>query len=113
MGVLVALSFNILSTRISYKYLLIVGITMMNITMALFLLVSFVCKENPAVGFNISIGLCFLVGLFGVIVQLSYCGMINYFGEKTVANFNIGVGASGLFVTVLRIVITAIYLSTH
>jgi hypothetical protein len=35
MGVLVALSFNTLSRRISYKYLLIIEITM-NIKMALF-----------------------------------------------------------------------------
>lgn len=84
---------------------------MINVTLGLFVLISVVCKDDPALGFNISIGLCFMIGFFGIIVQLSYCGMINYFGEKTVANFNIGVGASGLFVTVLRIVITAIYLS--
>lgn len=81
--------------------------------MVLFLIISAVCKSTPAVGFYISIALCFAVGFFGSLVQLSYCGMINYFGEKTVANFNVGVGASGLFVTILRILITAIYLSTH
>jgi hypothetical protein len=64
----------------------------------------------PAVGFSISIALCFIIGFFGVSVQLSYCSMINFFGAKTVVNYSIGSGMSGLIITLIRVIITAIYL---
>ena len=110
MGVSVALCYNIISTKFSYKFIVLFGLCVVNCCIISFLVVSIVCKNMPAVGFSISIALCFIIGFFGVSVQLSYCSMINFFGAKTVVNYSIGSGMSGLIITLIRVIITAIYL---
>lgn len=105
-----ALLFNQISSRLSYKRILVTSILSINACMVLLLLISVLSQSDPSAGFYASVGVCLLTGFFGIMIQLSYCGMINFFDERTVANFNIGVGASGLFMTILRVIITAIYL---
>lgn len=57
--------------------------------------------------------ICTLFGLFGMILQLTYSAMFNYFNRTTVSNYNIGVGVSGLLITILRMTITAVYESIN
>lgn len=57
--------------------------------------------------------ICTGFGLFGMILQLTYSAMFNYFNRTTVSNYNIGVGVSGLLITILRMSITAIYIAIH
>jgi hypothetical protein len=75
----------------------------------LFLLISVLCKENEAVGFWLSIVNSFFLGFFSNVVQLSFFGMINYFGEKTVSRFTVGTALSGLSVIILRAIVTSVF----
>jgi hypothetical protein len=85
------------------------GIIVSNLSLLLFLLISVVCKGKEGIGFWISMINCFFLGCFSNIVQLSFFGMINYFGEKTVSRFTIGTGLSGLSVITLRALVAAIF----
>lgn len=110
-AMITAMFFKAITARFSYKTLIIVSITMINTCLILLLVISLVTKSDPKIGFYCSVFLCLCLGFFGIIIQLSYCGMINYFNTRTVGNFNIGVGASGVFVTVLRMAITGIFMA--
>lgn len=113
MGLIVAMLFNLISLKFSYKFLVIGSILMINLLLVSMLIVSLVCKEYQTLGFSLTIGFCFFFGFFGLILQLSYSAMFNYFSRTTVSNYNIGVGMSGVFTTILRMVITAIYASLY
>lgn len=112
MAMVTALFFKALTNKLSYKFLIILGIIMINVCLSALLIISLATKQNPAIGFYLSLGICFALGFFGITIQLSYCGMINYFNEKTVANFNIGFGGSGLLVILLRMAITGIFMAS-
>jgi hypothetical protein len=51
----------------------------------------------------------FLIGFSNNLCQLSFYGMINFFGKKTVSRFTIGTATSGLSIIILRAIITVIY----
>jgi len=98
-----------MTLKIDYKTLVIYGIVITNLSLFLLLLISGVCKNHQALGFWLSMLATFLVGFFSNLVQLSFFGMINYFGSKTVSRFTIGTAASGLSLTILRAIITAAF----
>lgn len=50
-----------------------------------------------------------MIGFFNNLCQLSFFGMINYFGMQTVSRFTIGTAGSGIMVMLLRIIVTAIF----
>lgn len=59
--------------------------------------------------FGLSLVITFVIGFASNSAQLSFFAMINYLGEKTVSRFTVGTAASGLFLAVLRIIITGIF----
>lgn len=72
-------------------------------------LISLVCTENVGLGFWLSMLTCFMLGVFSNFAQLSFFGMINYFGGDTVSKFTIGTAASGLMLLLLRAIITGAF----
>jgi hypothetical protein len=52
---------------------------------------------------------CVLLGSSSNLVQLSFYGMINYFGSKVVSRFTVGTAVSGLALVLLKVVITACF----
>lgn len=98
-----------MTNKFSYRTLVPRGIIVSNISLLLFLLISVFCKENERIGFWISMINGFFLGFFSNIVQLSFFGMINYFGEKTVSRFTIGTGLSGLSLIMLRAIVAAVF----
>lgn len=76
--------------------------------MLLLLLVALILKETNRFGFFLSVILCIIVGISSNVVQLSYFAMINFVPEKVISAFTLGTAFSGLFLTILRMIITAI-----
>lgn len=96
--------------KFSYEFLVKYGIIGTNICMALLVALSLIFgKDQPSVGFYLSLIVCFLIGLFSNIAQLSFFGMINYFGGETVSRFTIGTAGSGVLVIILRAIVTAAF----
>ena len=106
--VLTGISFNWISTAYKYRNIVTVGIVGTNITIALMLVVSLLTKNSMVFGFWVCMLLCFCVGFFSNIAQLSFFGMINFLGNSTVSRYTIGTAAGGLCINALRIVIVAI-----
>jgi ABC-type Co2+ transport system permease subunit len=75
--------------------------------MLLFLVISILCKNMTELGFWCCMVTGFFLGFFSNIVQLSFYGMINYFGQKTVSRFTVGTAVSGLSIMIVRAIITA------
>lgn len=111
--VLTGIIFNWISLKFNYKTMIVFGIIGTNICLLLLLIVSIIYRESIAVGFWLSIILCFVIGFVSNLVQLSFFAMINYFGFKTVSRFTIGTAVSGLSLIILRAVITAGFGSDH
>jgi len=104
-------TFNMINKKYSYESLVKIGITGGNICVVLLVITSVIFKNSPHAGFWLSIFECFFVGIFSNFTQLSFFGMINYFGGATVSRFTIGTAASGLMLIVLRAIITAAFQS--
>lgn len=103
--------FNWINRKLTYKSLVFIGIIGVNVTLIILLAISLIFKDNPTVGFWLSMVTCFFIGFFNNFAQLSFFGMINYFGGETVSKFTIGTAASGLSLILLRAVITASFSS--
>lgn len=101
------ITFHWLSKRFNYKVIVPVGIVGTNLCIVLTLIVSLTTSSQP-LGFWISLVLIFFMGAFANISQLSFFGMINYFGDQTVSRYTIGTAAGGLFITLLRCLIVSI-----
>ncbi|MCB0370243.1 MAG: hypothetical protein KDD45_12680 [Bdellovibrionales bacterium] len=50
-----------------------------------------------------------MVGVGTNLSQLTFCAMINYLSQKIVSKYTIGTAVSGVLISGIRIVITAIY----
>lgn len=81
---------------------------MCTVSLLLLLLTSLIFKKAYKFGFYLSIILCVIVGMSSNIVQLSYFAMINFVPEKVISTFTLGTAFSGLSLTILRMIITAI-----
>lgn len=73
-------AFNWINKMLSYKSLVSAGIVGVNVTLIVLLVISLICKESIDVGFWLSMVTCFFIGFFNNFAQLSFFGMINYFG---------------------------------
>lgn len=103
------IAFNWISNKFSYTNIVKTGIIGLNAMLVLLLLISILLKGNIGLGFALTLVTGFFLGFFNNFVQLSFFGMINYFGMQTVSRFTIGTAASGLMVIVIRAIITAIF----
>ena len=103
------LLFKIISTKFQSKSLIIAGTIGINFFLLYLLFISLVCKTNISLGFSLSLIGAFFLGLTNNLCQLSFFGMMNYFGMETVSKFTIGTAVSGIMVVLLRAIITGIF----
>jgi hypothetical protein len=85
-----------------------VGLIVCTISLLLLLVTALIFKNVPKFGFLLSLFICIMVGISSNIVQLSYFAMINFVPEKVISRFTIGTALSGLSLTIIRMIITAI-----
>jgi hypothetical protein len=105
---LICIVFRWITLKFSYQLLISVGITISNLTLFLGLAICGIFK-NSAAGFWLNMVNCLLLGMFSNVTQLSFFGMMNYFGSKVVSRFTIGTAASGLALIFLKMIITACF----
>ena len=105
--VVIALVYNEMQKRISYRKMILWGLFGTNITLAAMLAVALL-MEQTTIGYFIELLLCFCVGAFGNITQLSFFAMINYLSTGTISNFNIGTALSMVVTSLTRIIILSI-----
>lgn len=103
------LLFKTISTKFGYTNLVKCGIIGLNLFLVYLLVISIVCKENIGLGYYLTLVGGFFLGFSNNLCQLSFFGMINYFGMETVSKFTIGTAASGLMVILLRAIVTGIF----
>lgn len=103
------ISFRWITTRFSYTNIVKTGVIGLNIMLTLLVLISIIFKNSINLGFALTLVTGFFLGFFNNFVQLSFFGMINYFGMQTVSRFTIGTAASGLMVIIIRAIITGIF----
>ena len=104
---LVALSYHEISKRMKYVTMIVVGVAVVNICLIALLVCSIVLKREQA-GFIITLALCWVLGMFSNLAQLTYFAMINYVSSDVVSKFTIGTAVSGLGLTIARMIIVAI-----
>lgn len=105
--ILVGSTYHILSNKYKYIQLITVGNIGINIALAAILMVSIVLKET-AVGFMLLLLSALMIGVSANLSQLSFFAMINYLSQNVVSKFTVGTAISGLFITLIRIVILVI-----
>jgi hypothetical protein len=101
-------TYHILSNKLTYITLITIGNIGINIALLAILIVSIVLKET-AVGFVFLLLSAFLIGVSANLSQLSFFAMINYLSQEVVSKFTVGTAVSGLFITVIRMIILAIF----
>ena len=107
MYVVTGLFWKEICKRVSYKYLILVGLIVINIIMVLLPLIAYY-KGNSQLGYILCLMLCGLIGIFNNIAQLSFFALINFMSLDIVNIFNQGTAVSGLTMILLRIIILAI-----
>lgn len=114
---LLAVLFGYLITAAAYRKLTslfsiqrIVNIGLLTCTGSLIALLSASVLFHKAQGFGfaLSIIICMILGISSNAVQLSYFAMINFTPTKVISRFTIGTALSGLLLTILRMLITAV-----
>ena len=79
-----------------------------NIALLMLLIVSLVLKQTLT-GFILLLVISFIIGVGANLTQLSFYATINYLSQDVVSKFTIGTAVSGLFIAVVRAVLTAIF----
>lgn len=105
--VITGATFHYVSTKFLFKQLIPWGIMGTSASLLLMFIVSLLTK-NSGSGFYICLVLAFCVGFFSNIAQLSFMGMMNFFGDSTVSRYTIGTAAGGLSINILRVILVAI-----
>lgn len=100
--------FKMLTNRFSYMKLIYIGLVGTNVCLVVLFMSSVFFMNIQGLGFGISIIVCILLGFLGNLPQLSYFAMINYMSKECVTKYTIGTAASGLFLTICRMIIVAI-----
>lgn len=106
--VVIVLSYRWLSYKFTYRKLVTTGLIISSISLVMFLLLSLTCRDAKGFGFGMSLIACFFLGIGSNLYQLTFFAEINYLTESVVSKFTIGTALSGLFITVLRMIIVAI-----
>lgn len=104
--------FNQLTNKLGYENLIKMGIVGTNISLLILLAISVFFKEDISSGFYLSLLGTFLLGFSNNMCQLSFYGLINYFGSKTVSRFTIGNSVSGLILISIRAFTAVIFKSS-
>lgn len=99
--------YNKLQKCVSYRKMIIGGLLGTNFVLAAMLALALLLPQTT-IGYIIELALCFFLGIFGNITQLSFFAMINYLSAGTVSSFNIGTALSMLLTALTRIVILSI-----
>lgn len=105
--ILVGGTYHILSNKYKYVQLITVGNIGINIALAAILLVSIILKET-AIGFVLLLLSALMIGICANLSQLTFFAMINYLSQDVVSKFTVGTAISGLFITLIRIIILGI-----
>jgi len=106
--ILVGVLFHIISNRFQYKNIIIVGNTIIFLSLIAILLVSIIFDQTT-IGYTLMLICAFFIGIGGNLSQLSFFAMINYLSQNVVSKFTVGTAVSGLFITGVRVVITLIF----
>lgn len=96
------------SHHFTYITHIIAGNMTVNIALLLLLLDS-IFFDQMAIGFYLMLIFSFLIGVGSNSSALSFFAMINYLSESVVSKFTVGTAVSGLVITIIRVVITAIF----
>ena len=105
---LVPLAFNWLSKNFKYKMLVLVGIIAMTIFEAIMFCTAIFFSSNQLLAFIICMILSFCVGISSYTIQLSFSGMMNYFGGVAVSRFMIGTAVGACILIVVRMIIVGV-----
>lgn len=104
MGIL----YHDISNRFKYVSLIIVGNIIVNIAMVAILVFTIVFKQQ-LIGFILMLVSSFVIGIGANTSQLTFFAMINYLSQNIVSKYTVGTAASGLLITIIRAIITAIF----
>ena len=102
------LSYHKISNRWKYSNIIITGNSIVNVSMVCLFLVS-VSLDQTLIGFILSLLCTFCIGFGANLSQLSFFAMINYLSWEVVSKFTVGTAVSGLFMVLVRIIITLFF----
>ena len=107
MYVVVGICWREIHKRISYKYLVMIGLIITNVCMVALPLVAYYMKDSTP-GFAICLVICGVIGLAGNMMQLSCFAILNFMTLDVLNLFNQGQAVSGLTMILIRILILGI-----
>lgn len=103
----IGFTYHILSNKFKYISMIIAGNTIINISLTAILFVSLTMKQEAA-GFVLLLLSSYFIGIGANLSQITFFAMINYLSQDVVSKFTVGTALSGLFITLVRIIILAI-----
>lgn len=106
--IIIAVTYRQITSKVAIQRIVNLGLIICTVSLLLLLLTSLIFKKAERFGFFLCVVLCIIVGISSNIVQLSYFAMINFVPEKAISAFTLGTAFSGLSLTILRMIITAI-----
>ena len=101
--------FRKISKRYAIQRIIGIGLIICTISLISLLLIGLLFSQVDTLGFILSIIMCLVIGVSSNIVQLSYFSIINFVSEKVISRFTLGTALSGLSLTIIRIILTAIF----
>lgn len=104
-----AVTFKMMTKRLSYLKLISLGITITNICFGVLFATSILFDKVQGIGFSMSLVVCFLIGASSNAAQLSFFAMINFLSQTCISRFTVGTAVGGLTLTVIRIIMVGIF----
>jgi len=92
----------------NHQIILIGQITTIFSLLFLFI-VSLILTHHLYLAFVLSNFLCLLIGISGNFIQLGFLVLINFLSKNCVARYTLGTGVGGLFVTIIKMIMTGIF----
>eukprot|EP01017_Pseudomicrothorax_dubius_P029736 TRINITY_DN3645_c0_g2_i2.p1 TRINITY_DN3645_c0_g2~~TRINITY_DN3645_c0_g2_i2.p1 ORF type:complete len:469 (-),score=111.97 TRINITY_DN3645_c0_g2_i2:167-1429(-) len=106
-NILVNILLFLYSSKLSLNLRIIGGLILSGLILALLPFCVYI--EDKDLGFVVSLGVLFLLGLFSSLYQISMTGFATKFEIRYITIFFVGTGFSGLMMSVLRILCLAIF----
>jgi len=103
----IGFTYHQLSNKFKYVNMIIVGNSIVTLFMIIIFLVS-ILGDQTTFGFFLLLFSSFFIGLGANLSQITFFAMINYLSQDVVSKFTVGTAISGLFITVIRMIILAI-----
>ena len=97
-----------ISNKWKYSTLIVAGNMIVNVSLICIFLVS-VIFEDSLHGFILLLLCSFSIGIGANVSQLTFFAMINYLSQDVVSKFTVGTAVSGLFMIIVRIILTLIF----